>query len=76
MAQLEAAGALDVRSFTRREWVNFYAHGALTVLYWSERDGVYYALRQPQDTGALQTVGSFHDVDVAVALATLVSPDP
>jgi len=51
VARLSAAGATDVRSSTRREWMNFYAGDALTVLYWSQRDGAYYVLRQPQEMG-------------------------
>ena len=69
VARLTEAGATDVHSSTRREWVNFYAEHVLTVLYWSQRDGVYYVLRQPQDTGAVREVGRFHDLDAAVAQA-------
>jgi CheY-like chemotaxis protein len=72
--KLTAAGATDVRTSTRREWANFYASdGALRVLYWSERDGVYYVLRQVDDGGTMQQVGLFYDLDAAVALA-LVPP--
>ena len=76
VAQLEAAGATDVRPSTRREWASFYAGSALTMLYWSQRDGIYYVLRQPRDTGPFRQVGRFHDLDAAVALATTVPADP
>ena len=69
VAHLEAAGAGDVRTSTRREWANFYAHGALTIIYWSQRDGVYFVLRQPEESGAVREVGRFHDLDHAVARA-------
>jgi CheY-like chemotaxis protein len=68
--KLTAAGARDVRTSTRREWANFYApDGALRVLYWSQRDGVYYVLRQADDGGTMAQVGRFYDLDAAVALA-------
>lgn len=69
VAQLEAAGATDVRSSSRREWANFYAGTALSIIYWSQRDGVYYVLRQPEDAGAVRPVGRSHDLDAAIALA-------
>ena len=70
VAKLAAAGARDVRTSTWREWANFYApDGALGMLYWSERDGVYYVLREPVEGGTLRQVGRFYDLDAAVALA-------
>ncbi len=65
-----------MRTSTRREWANFYVGDTLTVLYWSERDGVYYVLRQPQTTGALQAAGAVHDLDAAVTLALQGPPLP
>jgi hypothetical protein len=73
VAQLEAADAQDVRASARREWVSFYANDALTLIYWSQRDGIYYVLRQPRATGALQSMGSFCDRDAAVAIAMATS---
>jgi DNA-binding response OmpR family regulator len=73
--KLTAAGARDVRTSTRREWANFYGpDGALRVLYWSQRDGVYYVLRQTDEGGTMQQVGRFYDLDAAVALA--LAPPP
>ena len=79
VAQLQAAGARDVRASARREWASCYAgpvggpgDDVLTLVYWSPRDGVYYVLRQPQDTGALRQVGRFHDL--AAAVAVVVAP--
>jgi CheY-like chemotaxis protein len=78
VAKLAAAGARDVRPSTRREWANFYADAggmgseSLGMLYWSQRDGVYYVLRQDPpgaEGGTMRQVGRFHDLDQAVAAA-------
>ena len=75
VGKLTAAGAADVRTSTRREWANFYApDGALGMLYWSERDGAYYVLREGAGGGAMRQVGRFYDLDTAVALA--LGPPP
>ena len=34
----------------------------MTTLYWSQRDGVYYALREPAESGPLHEIGRFHDL--------------
>jgi len=60
--RLQEMGARDVRSSSRREWVSFYAADALTILFWSQRDGVYHVLRQPVEAGFLRPIGSFFDV--------------
>jgi CheY-like chemotaxis protein len=71
VGKLTAAGAADVRTSSRREWANFYTpDGTLGMLYWSERDGVYYALRQADEGGTMRQVGRSYDLDTTVALAT------
>ena len=68
--KLRAAGARDVRTSTRREWANCLTpDGALAMLYWGQRDGVYYVLRQADQGGTMQEVGRFFDLDEAVASA-------
>ena len=66
--KLEEAGATDIHASKRREWVNFYAGNRLSVIYWSQRDGVYYVTRQvPQEEGgSILQVGHFHDLELAV----------
>lgn len=66
---LESAGARDVRASDRREWVTFDMRGSLTTLYWSQRDGVYYVLREPTESGPLREIGRFHEVEAAIAAA-------
>lgn len=67
-AKLRAVGVEDVRTSTLREWATFRAaDGAVGVLYWSQRDGVYYVLRQAAEGGSMLQVGRFHDADDAVA---------
>ena len=69
-AKLRDAGAADVHTSARREWATFQGpDGALRILYWSQRDGVYYALRQADEGGTMQQIGRFHNLDAAVALA-------
>ena len=70
VGKLEAAGARDVRTSTRREWANFFApDGTLRMLYWGQRDGVYYVLRQADGGGAMEQVGRCYDLEAAVAVA-------
>jgi CheY-like chemotaxis protein len=72
-ARLEAAGAQEIHLSTRREWANFKtADGTLVQLYWSQRDGVYYVIRQAASGGRLDQVGRFHDLDAAIALGMSV----
>ena len=67
--KLVAAGALDVETSTRREWATFAtAAGALMLIYFWQRDGVYYVVELAG--GGPRLVGRFHDLDAAVALAT------
>ena len=72
-AKLEAAGARDISTSTRREWANFCtADGTLMQIYWWQRDGVYYVIRYAESGGRLEQVGRFYDMDAAIALAMLV----
>jgi CheY-like chemotaxis protein len=69
-AALEAAGAQDVVIGTRREWATFTVNDELGLVYWSQRDGVYYVLREPAEGGPIRQIGRFYDLDAAVVLAT------
>ena len=69
-AALAAAGAQDVVTGTRREWATFTIGDALGLVYWSQRDGVYYVLREPAAGGPIHQIGRFHDLEAAVVLAT------
>ena len=51
MTALRASGAHDVLDSNRREWVTFSANDVMTILYWSQRDGSYYVLREPAVSG-------------------------
>ena len=71
--KLEAAGAREVHTSSRREWANFRTQGdTLVQLYWWQRDGVYYVLRHAESGGRLEQVGRFHDLDAAIALGMRV----
>jgi CheY-like chemotaxis protein len=69
-AALDAAGAQDVITGTRREWATFAIGEELGLVYWSQRDGVYYVLREPAEGGPIRQIGRFQDLDAAVAVAT------
>jgi CheY-like chemotaxis protein len=69
-AALAAAGAQDVAAGTRRAWATFTVGDALGLVYWSQRDGVYYVLREPAAGGPVRQIGRFHDLTAAVVLAT------
>lgn len=69
VTKLEASGVRDVRPSTRREWTSFFTGDQLCMLYWSQRDGVYYVLRQAADSGSMEQVGRVHDLDTAIAVA-------
>ena len=72
-SKLEAAGARDISTSTRREWANFRtADGTLMQIYWWQRDGVYYVIRYAESGGTLDQVGRFYDLDAAIALAMLI----
>jgi DNA-binding NtrC family response regulator len=75
VTRLEAAGARDVRSSARREWVTFRTeNGALIQLYWWQRDGVYYVLRHAESGGKVETLGRFFDLETAITMAMTVRP--
>jgi CheY-like chemotaxis protein len=68
--KLWAAGARDIRPSTRREWAQFRTPaGALLLLYWSQRDGVYYVMRHTAGSSRVERVGQFYDRDAAITLA-------
>ena len=69
-AALAAAGARDVVTGTRREWAAFTRADQLGLVYWAQRDGVYYVLREPAAGGPMAQLGRVHDLAAAVALAT------
>jgi hypothetical protein len=72
--KLEAAGAREIHTSTRREWANFRTQdGTLVQMYWWQRDGVYYVMRHAESGGRIEQVGRFYDMDAAVALAVTVS---
>ena len=72
-AKLEAAGAREISTSTRREWANFRtADGTLVQIYWWQRDGVYYVIRYAESGGRLDQVGRFYDLDAAIALGMLI----
>jgi DNA-binding NtrC family response regulator len=53
-AKLEAAGAQEIHTSTRREWANFRtADGTLVQIYWWQRDGVYYVMRHAETGGRI-----------------------
>jgi CheY-like chemotaxis protein len=70
VARLREAGLQDVVASGRREWATFPGPGGVWLLYWSQRDGVYYLVRQRATDGGFEQVGRFYDLDAAVALAT------
>ena len=74
--RLWAVGARDIRPSTRREWVQFRTAGqALVLVYWSQRDGVYYVM-QYAASGRVERVGQFYDRDAAISLAVSVTVRP
>ena len=69
--QLVAAGAQDVEVSRRREWATFAtARGTAVLLYWWQRDGVYYVVRL--GNGGPSFVGRFYDLDAAINVALTV----
>jgi DNA-binding response OmpR family regulator len=72
-AKLEAAGAHEISTSTRREWANFRtADGTLVQIYWWQRDGVYYVIRYAESGGRLDLVGRLYDLDAAIGLGMLI----
>jgi CheY-like chemotaxis protein len=77
VARLAAAGARGIHASTRREWVSFAApDGAVVLLYWSQRDGVYYVTREAAAGGGFEPAGRFDDVGAAVRFAVSVRGGP
>jgi CheY-like chemotaxis protein len=75
--KLWAVGARDIRPSTRREWAQFRTPaGALLLLYWSQRDGVYYVMRHTEGRSGVERVGQFYDLDTAIALAAVTTAPP
>ena len=69
--KLVAAGAQDVEVSRRREWVTFAtARGTAVLLYWWQRDGVYYVVRL--GNGGPSFVGRFYDLAIAINVALTV----
>src|ERR671934_2759 len=61
-----SAGARGIHASTRREWVSFEApDGAVVLLYWSQRDGVYYVTHEAAAGGGFEPAGRFDDVGAA-----------
>jgi len=72
-ARLEAAGARNIHTSSRREWANLQTEDGTTVqIYWWEGDGVYYVMRHAESGGRIDQVGRFFDLDAAIALGLSV----
>ena len=77
VARLAASGARGIHASTRREWVSFEApDGAVVLLYWSQRDGVYYVTHEAAAGGGFEPAGRFDDVGAAVRFAVSVRGGP
>ena len=77
-AELEAAGATDVRTGNRREWATFRVAGdePLFQIYWWQKLGLYIVGYYAADA-RLTLIGQFHDRSVAVTAALKhASPEP
>ncbi|MBI4498978.1 MAG: response regulator [Chloroflexi bacterium] len=65
--RLHAAGAHDIRPSTLREWATFRtADDSLVQMYWWQAGGVYIVARYVPETGVMERIGQFHDLDAAV----------
>lgn len=74
VARLTAAGALDVRPSTRREWANFRnAAGDEMQLYWWQAAGAYLVARYSIDGARLELVGHYFGLEAAIRAATAVA---
>ena len=73
-AELEAAGATDIRTGNRREWATFQITGdeRLFQIYWWQKLGVYIVGYYAADA-RLTLIGQFHDRSAAVT-ATRQAP--
>jgi hypothetical protein len=70
VAALEAGGATDIHTSTRREWVTLRApSGRLVQLYWWQRRGLYICGAYDDEQGEMSTLGQFADRDAATACA-------
>jgi CheY-like chemotaxis protein len=73
LEKLRAAGATDIHTSTRREWVSFRTpDGTLVQLYWWQRDGVYYVMRHAETGGKIDQIGALYDLDTAISVAMQV----
>lgn len=71
VTRLTAAGALDVRPSTQREWANFVnASGEEMQLYWWQSAGAYLVARYTADGARVTVVGHFYDLESAIRAAT------
>jgi CheY-like chemotaxis protein len=67
-AELEAAGATEVRRSQHREWVICRApSGRCVQLYWWQLRGLYLCGAYDSETGSMVPIGEFPDRDLAVA---------
>jgi CheY-like chemotaxis protein len=70
VSALDAAGAVDIRPSSRREWANFRSpSGDEMQLYWWQSRGQYLVGRYTADGLRLLPVGRYFSVDDAVAAA-------
>lgn len=69
-AQLEVAGAKDIRTSDRREWATFTSphDGRLYQLYWWQSKGLYMIGRYDEDAH-LETIGEYFERSAAIAAA-------
>ena len=69
--ELRAAGALDIKTSTRREWATFRSpsDAAIYQLYWWQRLGRYVVGRYDEDA-RLQVIGEFFERSAAIEAAT------
>jgi DNA-binding response OmpR family regulator len=75
--RLEAAGATEIHTSTRREWASFTTpNGAFLQVYWWQRDGVYYLVRFAATGGKIEPVGRFYDLGAAISVATTLDGEP
>jgi DNA-binding response OmpR family regulator len=73
VTRLQAAGAREIHTSTRREWATFSTKdGTLIQLYYWQRDGVYYVVRHAPTGGRLETIGQFFDLETAITMAMTV----
>jgi DNA-binding response OmpR family regulator len=69
--ELRMAGALDIKTSTRREWATFRSpsDAAIYQLYWWQRLGRYVVGRYDEDA-RLQVIGEFFERSAAIEAAT------